>query len=298
METVLYFQERVNSLKKELIEQVENELKSPYLTEFDMIDLGCVVNSHYPDDGCALYYNIECVYLNGETFVCRGHMGEDTSDCSSFDEEAEVFDCETILRILKQIRKIAREIKLAKLRKLVESGGGGKLVFDDSFGFTGDCEGRSNECYDPCDCTLNKLELVNGKLVVYNTCLGEPYDNSTDIIPDYELDRILEYVENESKKVPSIMLTAEQKEAVKELKAAFDKAANLGVECIYDFDNSTISFYNGNNIEDFEIIHGYDCQASDGFVNVSGQLDKCPIVDCVHGYDSFNEELLYVKPKS
>lgn len=294
MESLLCFQERVDLLKKELIEQVKSELKSPYLAEFDIIDLGYIINTHFPDDGCALYYNIDSVCLKGETIVCRGYLGADTSDFSRFEEEAEEFDCETILRVLRQIYKIARETKLAKLRKLVTSSGD-KLEFDGSFDFTGTIN-DDGQITERAGCKLLRMEITDGNLIVSDSWDGNIYSNPVCDLSDNELTRLLEFAEKQVNAV-DISLNEEQLKAVNEAKAALKHLFDLEVECIYDTDYGCLQFFSMKGNVDFEI---KNCAFTPGeeFINVEKQLEDCPLLEGISYYNSLSNEELFVKPKS
>lgn len=300
METLNYdqlenYQETLKTIKEQLIDATKAELKR---TEVDEWDFDAEISAHFPHSGSILVHNIETLSIDGSSVACGCSIGDPSSkERELVTCDLSAFDCETILEALTQLRKELRELRLTVLKDVVRSHGG-FICFDGSFKFTGDCEDRdSKECGDPCeDCSLTKLEIVDNKLVVFDTWQGEPYDNSTDFIPDYELDRIVLY----AKQQPSVnvSLTSEQKEAVENLKAAFQKLYDLDVECIYETDFGHLQFWNKKNVTEHEVDSHYIDPVKDGYIDITGQIDNNPHIADVGYYNSLNNEHIYVKTKS
>lgn len=287
-------QQTIKHIKALLLDAVRAEIKR---TEVDEWDFSTEISAHFPNSGSILVHNIETLSLDNSTIACGCSMGDPSSeDRELVTADLSAFDCETILEVLKQLRKELRELRLQVLKDVVQDHGG-FICFDGSFKFTGDCEDRSNkECNDPCeDCSLTKLEIVNDKLIVFDTWQGEPYDNSTDFIPDYELDRIVLY----AKQQPSVnvSLTAEQEQAVENLKAAFQKLADLDVECIYETDYGILQFYDKKNVTEHEVNSHYINPTIDGYIDITGQIDGNPHIEGIGYYSELSNEHIYVKRK-
>lgn len=290
------YQETLKTIKEQLIDAMRAELKR---TASCMWDFHAEISAHFPHSGSILVHNIETLCIDGSSVACGCSIGDPTSkERELVTCDLSAFDCETILEALTQLRKELRALRLAMLKNIVREHGG-FICFDGSFKFTGDTEGRnSKECVDSCEgCSLTKLEIVGEKLVVFDTWQGEPYDNSTDFIPDYELDRIVSY----AKQQPSVnvSLTEEQRCAVEDLKAAFQKLADLDVGCVYETDYGLLEFFNKRDIEEYEFFYSGQGDKGGGFIDVQNQLDdECESIEDIGYYNAFNNERLFVKPKS
>lgn len=289
------YQETLKTIKEQLIDAMRAELKR---TASCMWDFHAEISAHYPHSGSILVHNIKTLCIDGSSVACGCSIGDPTSKGQELVTcDLSAFDCETILETLTQLRKELRALRLAMLKNIVREHGG-FICFDGSFKFIGDTEGRnSKECVDPCEgCSLTKLEIVDDKLVVFDTWHGEPYDNSTDFIPDYELDRIMLYARQQPR--VNVSLTAEQEEAVENLKAAFQKLADLDVECIYEIDYGILQFWNKKKIMEYEVENYSIDPVRDGYIDITGQIDNNQHIEGLGYYNSLNSEHIYVKTKS
>lgn len=104
------------------------------------------------------------------------------------------YDSDSFLDILDHLKKDIREKKLSHLREIVKKHGG-EILFDGNFRFTGDSDG------DPCNRTmLMGLSIYcDGKINIDDILEGGEYCDSENFIPDDELDRIIAYVESNTK---------------------------------------------------------------------------------------------------
>lgn len=289
------YQETLKTIKEQLIDAMRAELKR---TEVDKWDFDAEISAHFPHSGSILVHNIETLSIDGSSVACGCSIGDPTSkERELVTCDLSAFDCETILETLTQLRKELRELRLTVLKDVVRSHGG-SIKFDGSFTFIGDVEDRSNELSEPCeDCRLTELRIVNNKLEVLSAWQGGNYDNTENFIPDYELDRIVSY----AKQQPSVnvSLTEEQRCAVENLKAAFQKLADLDVVCIYETDYGLLEFFNKRDIEEYEFFYSGQGDKGGGFIDVQNQLDdECESIDDIGYYNAFNNERLFVKPKS
>lgn len=296
METLNYdkleeCRQTIKNVKALLLDAVMEEIKR---TEVDEWNFDTEISAHYPHSGSILVHNIETLSIDGSTIVCGCSIGDPGSqERKLITCYLGVFDCETILETLTQLRKELRELRLTVLKDVVRSHGG-LICFDGSFKFTGDCEDRdSKECGDPCeDCSLTKLEIVGEKLVVFDTWQGEPYDNSTDFIPDYELDRIVSYAKQQP--YVDISLNEEQLKAVEEFRTAMGNLTKHHVNFLVERDKNILQFYNDNPL--LEVDHSNDIGPCDkGWVCVQGQLDKNPSIKMRYYYYGTDEKIC-VKP--
>lgn len=245
-------QQTIKNVKALLLDAVMAEIKR---TEVDEWDFDTEISAHYPHSGSILVHNIETLSIDGSTIACGCSIGDPSSEERELITcDLSAFDCETILEALTQLRKELREHRLTVLKDVVREHGN-CIKFDGSFTFTGDCEDRSNETVEACEnCTLNKLEIVNGKLVVHDTWQGESYDNTENFLPDYELDRIVLFVKQNAGKFIDISLTEEQKTALKLFKSAFKMLKTAGVAILEDHSSGDFLFVNGKDI-DFGLEH-------------------------------------------
>lgn len=155
----------------------------------------------------------------------------------------EIFNYEpnSFADILGNLKAEIRGKKLSVLRKLIEQNGG-KMLFDGNFRYVGyDPEVCMDECEDT---LLMGFDLDNeGKLIVDNIWQGGEYSNTEDYLTDAELDRIIEYVRNQSKQSYKIKVVASRTfevmadsyEQAKELaKAELEKEPlnNADIDCI------------------------------------------------------------------
>ncbi len=110
----------------------------------------------------------------------------------------EIFNYEpnSFADILGNLKAEIRGKKLSVLRNLIEQNGG-KMQFDGNFRYVGY---DPKVCIDECENTLLMgFDIDNeGKLIVDNIWHGNEYNNTEDCLTDAELDRIIEYVRNQS----------------------------------------------------------------------------------------------------
>jgi hypothetical protein len=97
-----------------------------------------------------------------------------------------------------------REEKLKELRTMVYACGG-MITFDGSFSFIGDDRDKDIQ-YAICEDTkLMALNLKDGKLEIGDIWDGDNYINSERFIPDFELDRLVAYVKEQTDKRKALL---------------------------------------------------------------------------------------------
>ena len=113
-------------------------------------------------------------------------------------EEIMNYEPNSFADILGNLKKEIRGKKLSVLRNLIEQNGG-KVQFDGSFRFCGIAYFDDGDTYEHEECYLNGISIENGNMIFHNTEENDPHNNEDDFISDAELDRIIEYVRNQSK---------------------------------------------------------------------------------------------------
>lgn len=145
-------------------------------------------------------------------------------------EEVMQYEPQSFADILGNLKKEIRGKKLSVLRNLIEQNGG-KMFFDGNFRYVGyDPE----TCIDECEDTLLMgFDLDNeGKLIVDNIWQGDEYNNTEDYLTDAELDRIIEYVRNQSVRKFEIKVVASR--IIEVQAASYEDAVELAKKELAD----------------------------------------------------------------
>lgn len=292
MENLQIFEDKLDEIKVFLIGEIKSELKRANLSEGDVFDLDCQVDAHCPGSGAELVQNIEVVYSNPENdcLYCGCSLGNSEDRECLENVRLSGYDCETLLKVLQQMRNINRKVKLEELMNIVQKCAD-RIVFDGNFTFEDTFGDHKKD-------GLTKLEFNNDKLVVFYSTEDGEFDAHSDIFPDCELDRILEYVKQESEKFINVSLTDEQKQAVEDFKQAIQTLESAGVVVLCDVDNEVIEFFNGNGVT----YDGLSCnyaygQLPKGCYNVQAQIEKNPRICAPNLYYGNNGEEIVVKRK-
>lgn len=121
----------------------------------------------------------------------------------------EIFNYEpnSFADILGNLKAEIRGKKLSVLRNLIEQNGG-RMQFDGSLRFCGIAHFDDGSTFEHEECYLNGISIENGNMIFHNTEENDPHNNEDDFISDAELDRIIEYVRNQSKQKFSIKVNA------------------------------------------------------------------------------------------
>lgn len=122
-------------------------------------------------------------------------------------EEIMQYETQSFADILGNLKAEIRGRKLSELRTLIE-GAGGKLTFDGSFTFIGMQEMQNGSVSYFDDTRLFGIEVKDGKLSIDDMWDGDSYQNDEDYIDFDELDRIIAYVRNHTKRVWQIRAQA------------------------------------------------------------------------------------------
>lgn len=104
------------------------------------------------------------------------------------------YTCDSFLDILDHLKKDIREEKLAILREIVKKNGG-SVDFDGTFNFIIHNNG------DDYTCQLSGLRMTkSGELQIEDIYNGERFANVENELPSHQLDKLIAYVENNTKK--------------------------------------------------------------------------------------------------
>ena len=167
-----------------------------------------------------------CAAENQMVRVHHQSEGYGAEDIDITDGE-EVFNYEpnSFADILGNLKAEIRGKKLSVLRNLIEQNGG-KMQFDGNFRYVGyDPE----VCIDECEDTLLMGFDINneGKLIVDNIWQGGEYSNTEDYLTDAELDRIIDYVKNQSVRTFQIHAQALVGRVIDVQAASYEDAVEL-----------------------------------------------------------------------
>jgi hypothetical protein len=132
--------------------------------------------------------------VNGQGMITF-HVINDVGKKEKIDgEDVYTFDPESFLDILDHLKKDIREEKLAILREIVKKNGG-SVDFDGTFNFIIHNNG------DDYTCQLSGLRMTkSGELQIEDIYEGERYANIEKELPSHQLDKLIAYVENNTKK--------------------------------------------------------------------------------------------------
>ena len=99
-----------------------------------------------------------------------------------------------------------RQEIIDELSKIVSKNGGLINFDDEDFTFVGD--DGSDVSRFVCDNTLVSMEIMNGTLHIEDKFDGETFDNFMSYVPDFELERLLDYVKQKTYKQFKIRASA------------------------------------------------------------------------------------------
>lgn len=185
------------------------------------------------------------------------------------------YSCDSFIDFIDNLKKEVRERKLTVLRDLIIMNGG-KISFNGSFTFSGCSEGDN-----VADCEDTKLlgleyQQNDGRMIILDNWQGQVYNNSAKYIPDSELDRIIEYVRNNSN--TTVSLTGEQIQAVETFRNAYEALKNLDVKIIRDNADDKLHFINAKYVDEiYAMTKTIDSNLSD--IDITEQMLKNPSVE-------------------
>lgn len=194
-----FYEELLQGVKNDIIKEIREILPRDFAHRFRS-DLFI----HYIDaDGASLELCTAVEVRSGGdvVFVVR-HWATDEEKKI---EQESVFDysTESFLDILDRLKKEVREEKLSRLRKIVTDAGG-RIDCDGSFGFHAICDG---EYVDGIESKINSIFIDDGKANFGCTFSGEEFHEDEKSVPIDELDKLIAYVESQSKKKFSIRVS-------------------------------------------------------------------------------------------
>lgn len=240
----------------------------------------------------------ECVRIeidnDGKVIVVYRMQG----DFETFTTEGDAvfnYSCESFIDFIDNLKKEVREKKLTVLRDLIIMNGG-KISFNGSFTFSGCSEGDN-----VADCKYTKLlgleyQQNDGRMIILDEWQGHVYNNSAKYIPDSELDRIIEYVRNQTEN--NVALTEKQEDAVQGFIAAYNTLKKLNVCIIRDNADDKLHFLNGEKVEEFIPAVIGSVKADYAIVDVTDQMLKNTSCEQIitDAYNSIDGEHVYAKP--
>jgi hypothetical protein len=168
-----------------------------------------MITNKYDVGGCfpIMYLKMVRLVKNGELVADVEYDGSDETTLSQTEITHNLMtDC--LNDIYKEVRRIisSRLQRLEELRTIVRNNGG-KINFDGNFTFCG--YDASEEMYECENTRLMGLSLnENGELLIDDIWDGNEFTNSERFFRDTELDRIIEYVRNQSKQSYKIKVVA------------------------------------------------------------------------------------------
>ena len=188
-----YVRVAIRNMKCEILDEIRKVLPNGihyYTKPF------CI---HYIDGDVATTEICKAIEVVAESQMVKIHhqsygYGEDDIDITD-GEEIFGYEPNSLADILGNLKADIRDEKLSVLRNLVKENGG-RMNFDGSFRYVGyDPE----VCIDDCEDTMLMGFGLNyeGKLLVDNIWQGDEYRNTEDYLTDSELDRIIDYVQNQ-----------------------------------------------------------------------------------------------------
>ena len=234
--------------RNELLESVKN-LKCDVLDEIRKV---LPEGTHYFVQPFFIHY-VEGEVANTE--ICRAievskaddqmvrvhHQSEGYgADDIDITDGEEIFNYEpnSFADILGNLKSEIRGKKLSVLRELIERAGG-KVRFDGTFQFIGIAHFDDGDTFEHEECYLNGISIENGNLIYHNTEDNTPHNNEDDFICDTELDRIIDYVRNQTEKEYTIKVFASRTWVIK--AASYEDAlaqakADFAENPLYDGD--------------------------------------------------------------
>ena len=141
-------------------------------------------------------------------------------------EEVMQYEPQSFADILGNLKAEIRGKKLSVLRNLIEQNGG-KMQFDGSFTFIGMQEMANGTTSYFDDTKLFGMEIVDGKLSIDDMWDGDSYQNDEEFIDFDELDRIIEYVRNQSVRTFQIHAQALVGRVIDVQAASYEDAVEL-----------------------------------------------------------------------
>ena len=233
---------QIMDLRTEVVNDIISELRNSGRAGCEFGDM--MITNKYDVGGCfpIMYLKMVRLVKNGELVADVEYDGGDETTLSQTEITHNLMtDC--LNDIYKEVRRIisSRLQRLEELRTIVRNNGG-EINFDGNFTFCG--YDASEEMYECENTRLMGLSLnENGELLIDDIWNGDEYTNSERFFRDTELDRIIEYVRNQSKQSYKIKVVASRTfevmadsyEQAKELAMAELKKEplrNADIDCI------------------------------------------------------------------
>ena len=264
------YAERIMNVKNDILNEIRNILG--YGCKHDFTQTFFV---HYVEGETATTEECTAVETDNDGMVIF-HVNNVALETEKIEGETVfTYDPESFLDILDNLKKEVREKKLTVLRDLIIMNGG-KISFNGSFTFSGCSEGDN-----VADCEDTKLlgleyQQNDGRMIILDDWQGQVYNNSAKYIPDSELDRIIEYVRNNSN--ASVFLTGKQMQAVETFRNAYEALKNLDVKIIRDNADDKLHFINAKYVDEiFAMTKTIDSNPLD--INITEQMLKNPSVE-------------------
>lgn len=146
-------------------------------------------------------------------------------------EEVMQYEPQSFADILGNLKAEIRGKKLSVLRNLIEQNGG-KMNFDGLFRFCGIAHFDDGSTFEHEECYLNGISIENGNMIFHNTEENDPHNNEDNFISDAELDRIIEYVRNQSIHKFEVKVMASR--VIEVQAASYDDAVKLAKQELAD----------------------------------------------------------------
>ena len=233
---------QIMDLRTEVVNDIISELRNSGRLGCEFSDM--MITNKYDVGGCfpIMYLKMVRLVKNGELVADVEYDGSDEATLSQTEITHNLMtDC--LNDIYKEVRLIisSRLQRLEELRTIVRNNGG-EINFDGNFTFCG--YDASDEMYECENTRLMGLSLnENGELLIDDIWDGNEFTNSERFFRDTELDRIIEYVRNQSKQNYKVKVVASRTfevmadsyEQAKELAMAELKKeplCNADIDCI------------------------------------------------------------------
>lgn len=209
--------ERVNGIKKEILDEIRNLLKPSGSHKLEdplfvhMID-GEVATTDICKYVCVREYG-EVVFIVEDGVMNKDDIYEG--------ESIFVFDTDSLIYVLDGLKRELRESKIERLRSIVKRNG--EIRFERGFLFTGVDAG-----FDIDNCELTSISaLDNGELKIYTKWDGDSYVNDENLLPLEELDRIIDYAERKTEKQFTIRVSGEYARSFDVKACSYEKALEI-----------------------------------------------------------------------
>lgn len=183
------YEEKIRDIKKEILDEIRSILE--YGVKHNFKETFYV---HYVEGEVATTEVCTALEVNGQGMITF-HVINDIEKAEKIDwDDVYAFDPKSFLDILDHLKKDIREEKLAILREIVKKNGG-SVDFDGTFNFIIHNNG------DDYTCQLSGLRMTkSGELQIEDIYEGERFANVENELPSHQLDKLIAYVENNTKK--------------------------------------------------------------------------------------------------